>query len=70
MMAFKKSLPLVLALMVPASFVAAHPGHDHGHWASPAVHSLLLVALASAIATGIWFYRRGSKNIKTENKGK
>jgi hypothetical protein len=70
MMVFKKCLSLAAALLVPVSFVAAHPGHDHSHWASPAVHSFLLLALASAIATSIWFYRRGSKNIKTENKEK
>ena len=70
MMAFKKSLPLAVALMTPASFVAAHPGHDHGDWASPAVHSFLLVALAAAIGTGIWLYLRRSKNIKTVNKEK
>jgi predicted secreted protein len=70
MMVLKKSLPLAVALITPASFVAAHPGHDHGHWASPAVHSFLLVALASAIVTGIWFYLRRSKNIKTVSKEK
>ncbi len=70
MMSFKKSLPLAVALITPASFVAAHSGHDHGHWASPAVHSFLLAALAYAIGTGIWFYLRKSKNIKTVNKEK
>jgi hypothetical protein len=70
MMVFKKSLPLAAALIAPANFVAAHAGHDHSHWASPAVHSFLLLALASAVTTGIWFYRRESNNIKTENKEK
>jgi ABC-type glycerol-3-phosphate transport system permease component len=70
MMTFKKSLPLTAALMVPASFAVAHSGHDHGHWSSPGVHALLLVALASVLATGIWFYRRSSKNIQTEIKEK
>lgn len=70
MMAFKKSLPLALALMTPASFVAAHSGHDHSHWSSPAIHSFLLMALVSAVGTGIWFYLRRSNNIKTVNEEK
>jgi hypothetical protein len=70
MMIFKKSVPLMVTLMVPASFAAAHAGHDHGHWMSPAVHSFVWLALASVTAAGIWFYRRSSKNIKTETKEK
>jgi hypothetical protein len=70
MMIFKKSVPLMVTLMVPASFVAAHSGHDHGHWTSPAVHTFFWLALASSIIVGAWFYRRGSKNIKTETKEK
>jgi len=70
MMAFKKSFPLAVALIAPANFVAAHPGHDQGYWTSSAAHSFLLVALVSVIATGIWFYQRGSKNIQTQNTEK
>jgi hypothetical protein len=56
--------------MVPASFAAAHSGHDHGHWTSPAVHTFFWLALASSTAVGAWFYRRDSKNVKTETKEK
>jgi hypothetical protein len=72
MMIFKKSVPLMvmLMLMVPASFAAAHSGHDHGHWTSPAVHTFFWLALASSTALGAWFYRRDSKNVKTETKEK
>ncbi len=64
MMVFKKSLPLAAALLAPASLVTAHSGHDHGHWTSPVVHSFILWTLVSAIAIGIWFYRRKLKILK------
>lgn len=70
MMTFKKALPLTVTLIAPASFAVAHSGHEHGHWSSPAVHTLLFVALASALAASVWFYRREVKNTRTETKEK
>jgi len=40
----------------------AHPGHDHGHWSSPALHAVFFLAVAVLTAgAGIWALRRSRR---------
>ena len=49
-----------LTLMITGSALA-HPGHDHSHWSSPAVHAALLIAVAMVVGTGVWKLRKSLK---------
>ena len=46
-------------LLAIASQTLAHPGHDHGHWASPMVHAPVLIAISSAAGSVYLLSRRG-----------
>ncbi|ROS05381.1 hypothetical protein EDC56_0911 [Sinobacterium caligoides] len=62
-------LPTLVLLSTEAN---AHAGHDHSHWSSPAIHSLLFVAIGAVALTAIWSFRRRrnktSKTIETQEK--
>lgn len=45
-----KGLALITASTVFSLPVMAHPGHDHSHWSSPALHSLAAAAGIAIIA--------------------
>ena len=48
-----------LALLATAPAVWAHPGHDHGHWLSDAIHFLSIAAVVVGIvAVGVAFKLR------------
>ncbi|WP_116368153.1 hypothetical protein [Parahaliea mediterranea] len=46
---------LTLAL---APVLQAHPGHDHGHWFSPTVHALTLLAVGLVAALAVRALRK------------
>ena len=46
---------LAIAGVSLSSAALAHPGHDHAHWASPAMHSALFLSVAAVVAVAIWF---------------
>lgn len=53
----RRSMHIVPAVALSALFpfvALAHPGHDHGHWASPALHALLVGALLAAGIAALW----------------
>ncbi len=59
------------ALAVTASTALAHPGHDHSHWSSPAVHALLATAIVAVIGVSVWALRnrkQSSQSLKKEEK--
>lgn len=41
-----------------SSTVFAHPGHDHNHWMSHAVHVTLVLAVVGVVAVAVQIYRR------------
>lgn len=49
--AFQGSL---FSLSLLAAPVFAHPGHDHGHWSSPALHALLIGGVIAVAVVAIW----------------
>lgn len=48
-----KNIYSALALSLVPAISFAHPGHDHTHWASAFVHSLVLLSLVAVTAAGI-----------------
>lgn len=56
---------LVLAF---AGSAVAHPGHDHSHWTSPAVHAAFFIAVAAIIGAGVWRVRK-SRHTKSDKQG-
>lgn len=57
---YTRYLVSLLALTAVGS-VFAHPGHDHSHWSSPAVHAALFIAVAMVVGAGIWKLRKSLK---------
>jgi len=51
------ALLTILPALLPVAALA-HPGHDHAHWASPALHALLLAALAAIGGAAVWTIAR------------
>lgn len=60
----------VAAILPVAAF--AHPGHDHGHWSSAAIHSTFTLSLLALAGAGIlWAGRRLLRKraqLRVENK--
>lgn len=63
-----KTLPALFALLTLGLGVAAHPGHDHDHWLSPAVHGVLFVSIVAIICAGVWAYRKRRRPLNTIKK--
>ena len=62
---------LLSALLLTLSTSSlAHPGHDHGHWSSSAVHTLLVAAIVAIPAIAIWVYRNQHKKAVQRRKDK
>lgn len=57
---------IAIASMTLSNAVFAHPGHDHGHWASDTTHALL--ALSFIITTGLGVYCLRKAQQATANK--
>ncbi|RXJ74785.1 hypothetical protein CS022_00750 [Veronia nyctiphanis] len=54
---------LITALMF-SPLVNAHPGHDHSHWSSYAIHAGWIGSLALAVVIGLTVVRRRMTNGK------
>jgi len=63
MNSLKKMLPSLVVLMTFSTSVLAHPGHDHGHWSSSILHSILGVAVLLVVAAVVWKIRGQEKNL-------
>jgi len=51
-----------IAITSVSAGALAHPGHDHGHWSSPALHAVFFLALAAlAAGAGLWALRRSRR---------
>ena len=59
-----------LSLAGMSANLMAHPGHDHSHWSSPAMHSMLFVVLVAAGAAAVYALRqaRKTRSAKQEQK--
>lgn len=47
--------------------VVAHPGHDHSHWTSPMMHSILGFSILAVAGFAAWKLR---SRVKNTEKGK
>jgi hypothetical protein len=54
-------LTLALGTAALSGAVLAHPGHDHAHWSSSAMHAALLMSMFALAATGVWLALRRQK---------
>lgn len=59
-----KPLLLFTVISTLSEALMAHAGHDHGHWLSPAIHSILFVSVAAvaALFLALSVYRKRSKH--------
>jgi membrane protein YdbS with pleckstrin-like domain len=48
----------LMLLSLFSSSVFAHPGHDHNHWMSHAIHVTLVLAIVVIVAVAVHMYRR------------
>ncbi len=61
----KNALLIIVTLCTTiAQSALAHPGHDHSHWLSPALHVTASTLLASAIVVLITLYIFRKKKIR------
>jgi len=51
------------ALLLPASALMAHPGHDHSHWFSDINHALFYVGIASVVGAAAFMFKTRRKNM-------
>lgn len=58
-----KNLIVLLAVLLPL-ISWAHPGHDHSHWSSSFVHTVLFLSITGALLLGfkLWRNRVSKKN--------
>lgn len=56
----------LVALTALAPVVLAHPGHDHGHWASSSIHLLFAGSIAAVVLAGIFVLRKSLKAKKAK----
>ncbi|MCE2029844.1 hypothetical protein [Sessilibacter corallicola] len=61
------NLLLLIALVSP---VSAHPGHDHSHWLSPAMHSVYFISILLLSACLAWGAVLLFKKVTVNRKGK
>ncbi|MBM6550725.1 hypothetical protein [Marinomonas ostreistagni] len=47
--------------LTATSAALAHPGHDHSHWSSPAVHALFFIGIAVVLGAAAWQIRKQIK---------
>lgn len=59
---FRKRHWVSLSALVCTGSALAHPGHDHSHWSSPAVHGLLLLAIVVTVGVAIGQCRKVIKS--------
>lgn len=57
-----------LLALVFAGTVLAHPGHDHSHWTSPAIHAVFYIGIIAMVAAGVWQYRKNRSSSKSSQK--
>ncbi len=57
----------LMVLTFFSSIVFAHPGHDHDHWMSHAIHVTLVLAVVGVVAVAVQMYRR-KKAVKQGEK--
>lgn len=59
---------LVLMLMAVSGSAMAHPGHDHTHWLSDALHLMLVGGSVGVFIAGCLWMRKSSSQAQKRTK--
>lgn len=66
---FRRNAICTIFMLLLSSLAVAHPGHDHSHWSSDALHILFYGVTALTIALGgLWIVKAKNKNSQKEEK--
>ncbi len=66
MMNLKKMAFPFIAFLCLSEIAVAHPGHDHEHWSSYAVHGVYFVSLMALVVVAVYAVRRKRLTSKSQ----
>ena len=54
-------------LIIAGTYASAHPGHDHSHWASDAIHLAVFALIPLTVALSVFFMRKNAKKVEVKS---